>query len=512
VSDSNEVYPLEHPAYEAIRELCAKQTIFDELEFGPLSYEFDDVLDISGSVQVPAGVHGITLTLWWGARDVESAEDMSSRLWLRIVTADPAGDGYDETIEVTPEAPGLGLALPAFFRPAETASACQILLDLLTAAEPTHAGLDAAARAKNFEQLDEAVQDGFDEAGWGEDHADEPEPDSELTLHSFSVNSGFTSIVFSTKPVDGYEVFATHVVLPTLAGDVPMAAWIVPKREAQGEQVFMLDVAGRAQEMPDNFFSDDLNLPSTEGVPRVQAGMGIQYLKSLHMHAFELYLEQVQSFRGQVSAALGAVAANALEGGEPLPLDVLLPGGSDFHGLHLTGSAWHAQLEEFTRLCRLGLLGSVVVEESPQGPGLNVRAAALDPITQQEVSLQVYWQAAPGSDEPVHMLSVGTATHPAHDGDPARPELLAGFPLTSRDHILHAINHLHDLADVAADIADAKDADLVTMLGEEGIESDAADIVLGQMQAEALEDALAAMNGIARLYTGSHADRGIRNS
>jgi hypothetical protein len=514
VTESNEAYPPGHPAYEAVRELCAKQRIFDEIEFGPLLGVYDEVLTVAGSVEVPPEADDITLTLWRGTRDGDAAEATPAQLWLQIATATPDGDKYDETITVDPEASDLGLVLPAFFRPSETAQAVRILLDLLAAAAPTHVGLSKTARAQNFEHLDEAVQDGFDASVFDDGYADgrDEEVSSELGLHAFSANSGFTAISFSTTPIDGFEVFATRVVLPTMAGDVNMAAWFVPNSQMPGEQSFILDVEGRVQEMPADHLNTELNPPLSEGISRVQIGMGVQYLKSLHMHAFDLYLQQLGSFRGELSDALGAVAANALAGEDPLPLEVLLPGGSDIHGLHLTGSAWHLQLEEFTRLCRLGLLGSVVVEESPQGPGLNVRAATLDPITAQEVSLQVYWQHHELSGEPVHMLSAGTATHPAHGGDPEHPELLAGFPQSSRDHILHAIDHLHDLADIAADIAAAKDADVMAMLSDEGVESDPADLVLGQMQAEALEDALAAMNGIARLYTGSHADRGIRNS
>jgi hypothetical protein len=62
------------------------------------------------------------------------------------------------------------------------------------------------------------------------------------------------------------------------------------------------------------------------------------------------------------------------------------------------------------------------------------------------------------------------------------------------------------MADLATAIAMAKEADIVRVLGSVDAKGKAADLVLAQMQAEALEDALAVMNGIARLYTGAMPD------
>lgn len=511
MTESGEALPYGDPLYEPIRALCAAQTDFAEIEFVTLpdgGPDAPDVLAVIGEPTAgPLGAGDSSITLWRGHHGDGGGP---FGLWLRVVSENDE-KVWSSNQQVDPEAPGLGLSFAEAVNVDELIRGVHILLQLLVAGEATHTGLTGAAAARNLEHLDEAVQDGFDDGDSDVDFPEVPD-DSELVLHLLAADGDFTAITFDTEPVEGLAVFTTRAVLPTVAGDVELKAWIKPAAEhsQEGEHIFMLDVGGVEQPMP-AAFGDELLVPWGPSVPREQVRIALERLKPIYLHAFELYRELMDTFREDVCGALGILVANARDGGEPLALDVLLPGGVDVQGLHLTGSSWHAQLEEFTRLCRLGLLGSVVVEESLKGPGLNVRAAALEVITGQEVRLQAYWDTDDDGD-PVHMLAAGTATHPAHGDDPELPELLAGFPQASREHILHAINHLHDLAELAGAIAAAKDADTTALLTRQGIESDAADIVLGQMQAEALEDALAAMNGIARLYTGSHSDRDVRNS
>ena len=511
MTESGEAFPLGHPLYDTIRTLCAAQTDFEEIEFVSLpdgGPDAPDVLAVIGEpVAGPLGAGDSSVTLWRGHHGDGGGP---VGLWLRVVSEDDE-KVWSSIQQVDPEAPGLGLAVVGPVSVDDLTRAVHILLQLLVAGETTHAGLTGAAAARNLEHLDEAVQDGFDDRDSDVDFAEVPD-DSELVLHLLAAESGFTAITFNTKPVEGLAVFTTRAVLPTVAGDVELAAWIKPatERSHEGEHVFMLDVGGVEQPMPASF-GDELLVPWGPSVSREQVRVALEQLKPIYLQAFELYRYLMDTFREDACGALDTLVTNAQDGGDPLPLDVLLPGGSDAHGHHLTGSTWHAQLEEFTRLCRLGLLGSVVVEESLQGPGLNVRAAALDVITAQEIRLQAYWDTDDDGD-PVHMLAAGAATHPAHGNDPELPELLAGFPQASRGHLLHAINHLHDLAELAIEIAAAKDADTVLLASQAAGDSDAADLMLGQLQAEGLEDALAAMNGIARLYTGSHADRDVRNS
>jgi hypothetical protein len=143
---------------------------------------------------------------------------------------------------------------------------------------------------------------------------------------------------------------------------------------------------------------------------------------------------------------------------------------------------------------------------------VNIHATAVDPITRQNVLLKVYWHREDDSAEPVHWLAADSATCRAHGGDPMRPELLAGFPQGSRDRILHAIDHLHDMEHLATDVVNAKAADMLDVLESVTVVGDVPELVAGSMQAEAIEDALAGLNGIARLYTGSLPERGLRNS
>lgn len=514
MSDSKQAYPPEHHLYEQIRELCAGQEDFDELEFGPLFGQYPDVLSVTGAFETMSPENAIMLTLWRGTRKGRGSAGASPGLWIRIIVDEAGMELRDATYAVDVTAADLGVDVAYFSVLPTMERGARLLVELFDLAEPSHAGLVGAARQQSFDQLNEAIQDGFEEADAEDDYFDEDENDSDLALHSHALNSGFESISFAVAPVDGFEVFFTHVVLPAVAGKVRLSAWIGPETGERNEldDIFMLDVEGAVQRMPAGF-DDEIALLPGSGVSREQVRVALQHLKPIHMHAFNLYVERMDGFRFDVCQALKAISGNALAGGDPLPLDVVLP-DIDLQSPFLTGADYHEVIEEYTRVCRLGLLAGVVAEESPHGPGLNVRAAAIDPITKQMIPLQVFWKVnEDGSGEPEHWLSAGQASEPAHGGDPLHPELLSGFPQAGREHLLHAIQHLHDLGDFATEIVAAKDAETQRVLevAQAGSERELPEIVKAELEADALENVLAALNGIARLYTG-HADRGVRDS
>lgn len=497
-----------HHGHEAIREVCETQSSFDELEFGTLLNEADGFLTITGSVDVPALEGDIALTLWRAARDEKDDMGMPAPLWLRVVGSSQAGDGFTDVSPVDPDADDLGLIFPESFRTAQLVDACRTLLKLLMAASLTDHGLTGEAREANFEQLEEAVQDGFDAADpWvPPTQADFSEDDSALSLHSYCENGSFVSVSFGTGAGDG---FVTSAVVPTVAGDVRLAAWFDPVNGENGDLELMLDVEDRVQRMPDDLFNAELHLPWGPGIPREQVRMALQYLKPVHLHALKLYEEYDGDVDGvEVCAALTALATNALREGYPLPLDVFLSGGGAMN--MQKGPRWHQAMDVFTEQCRLGLLAGVVVEESPHR-NLNIRATALDPVTGGYVPLQVYWQEPQDGSDPAHWLAVGEKIHPAHDGDPLYPELLAGLPRDSKEHIRHAIDHLHEMVHLATDVVNGKVEEVTEVLVLADTERAVPDVVGGHMQAEAIEDALGGLNGVARLYTGS-TDRDVRNS
>lgn len=512
VAGNPQAHPHGHDPYEPIREICAKQAFFDELEFGTLFDEEDGFLAIKGSVEVPTLEGEIAMTLWRGGREAEDPTGMPTPLWLKVEGSSKDGDEFKDTSPVDPDADDLGLTLPEFFRTPQMVGAGRVLLDLLLAAEPTDRGLTGAPRESNFELLEEAVQDGYDAAdSWGDpDQETIDEDDSELALHTYCENSSLVSVSFELRMIAREEVFTTHAVLTTVAGDVPLAMWIGPENGSDSKRDLMLEVADRVQAMPDDAYNDELYLPWGPGIPREQVRMGLRYLRPIHMHAFTLYLRQLQHGTSphEVCAALGAMATNALKEGDPLPLSVYLPSGAP---LALPeGPEWHRAMDEFTAQCKLGLLAGVVVEESLHG-NLNIRATTLDPVTRDYIELKVYWEEPADGSDPVHWLAAGEATNPAHGGDPAHPELLAGFPQQSKDHIRHGIDHLHEMVHLATDVVNGKAAEVAEVLAMAGMKGDVPDIVGGHMQAEAIEDALMGLNGIARLYTGS-TDRDVRNS
>lgn len=492
--------------FDTIREICEEQVSFDEIEFAPFG-EGDSALAVTGSAELPALGGEVALTLWRGNKDggVSTGQE-EDPMWLRLTGGTDSGDRFEQLSVFDPEDETFGLTLPDFLLTPHSMNSCRLLLGLLVAAEATDHGLSGDAREQNIFDLDEAVQDGFDAAdSWDDPDGDDEEPELEgdLLLHSYCENSNFVTIAFGLR---GPGIFTTRAVLPTVDGDVSLALWLDPDDESAEETGLMLDLKGRVQRLPGNVMNAELDAPWGQGIPLTQVKMGLQVLKAIHMIALELFHEYPQD-DDQKCAALTMLATSALREGDPLTLDVYLSGASEV--LH-TGPQWHEAMDEFTEQCRLGFMAGVVVEESLHG-NLNIRATTMDPVTRDYVPLQVFWKEPADGSEPEHWLSVGAATHPAHTEDEAHSELLAGFAQESKEYISHAIDHLHEMVHLATDVVNGKSEEVTEALEMAASKAPVSEVVAGHMQAEAIEDALMGLNGVARLYTGS-TDRNIRNS
>ncbi|WP_422390138.1 hypothetical protein [Arthrobacter sp. N1] len=200
------------------------------------------------------------------------------------------------------------------------------------------------------------------------------------------------------------------------------------------------------------------------------------------------------------------MATASIRGLGRIPLDDILGAKEPSEGF---GEEWHGELEHFIHVCWQRVFVGVVLEESLYGQDLNVRASTLDTATGKAVKLQAYWQDGEG-DEPVLWLSAGGRTQAAH-ADPEMTEMLSGFHAGTRDHLRSALTLLHRLGDLAEEIAAGKAVQTASMLTPQSADPDLAELAETRIHAEALEDALAAMNGIARIYTGS-VERGVRDS
>lgn len=488
---------------ETIREICEEQVFFDEIEFQPLGTS-DGALSVVGSSELPALGGEIALTLWRGSKDGRIVQGQESEpTWLRFEGSTDSGDSFQQLSSVDPsDEDTLGLTLPGHLLTPHLLESCHTLLNLLAAAEPTDQGLTGEARERNFEELDEAVQDGFDAADSADD-GDEEEMPSDFRLHNYCEGSSFVTIAFGMHK-DGDD-FTTRAVMPTVAGDVPLSLWLEDESLEEGP-AYGLDLKGRRQLLSPDYMNGELDAPWAPSIVQTQIKMSLQYLIAIHETAQELFAEHEGLDPDQVCAAMTMLATNALKEGDPLPLEVYLSGMESLD----EGPEWHQAMDEFTEHCKLGFMAGVVVEESLHG-NLNIRAVTMDPVTRDYVPLQVFWKEPEDSGEAEHWLSVGSSACPAHTEDESRSELLAGYPQTSKEYIGHAIGHLHDMVHLATDVVNGKTGEVAAALELASERKDVPDVVGGHMMDEAIEDALMGLNGVARLYTGSM-DRDVRNS
>lgn len=481
------------PLYHDIRHVAGDLAyVCDEVTFGPLHGRHVKVLSVNGVIP-GFGESEVNLTLWKGPRDGTGKDGSLPGWWIQN------GDRDADTVPFDPEERIVGLDCPEDLKD-KVGLAVPILYKLLVLAEKAHAGLVGLARVRSFRQLNDAVDVGMsaaraDGGGYEEDEYDELS--SVEQLQEACAESVFQFIDFDSLPPDT-DALATSGVF--LISDLPvsMSVWSGHDR---GSEVTYMAIGGRTQRLPREGSNDpEVQWPDEDEEVNLQIADACEELLGIH-HAAETVFNEVKSRDLEtVRSLLSAAAQASFEDAD-----------GDDHEAEV-GAAWHNQLQEFTRQCRLGLLVGVVVDESPHGPGLNVRAETLDPVTRQPVRLQVFWKAPEHpEDKPVHWLATDLAETPAHRGDPLHPELLAGFAQDSRLHIRHAIDHLHDIADLATEVVAAREMEMSAMLERAGMEGHVPDLVGGDMIAESIEDAMAALNGIARLYTGSR-DRDVRNS
>jgi hypothetical protein len=103
----------------------------------------------------------------------------------------------------------------------------------------------------------------------------------------------------------------------------------------------------------------EVGVARADGIDRELTDASNELLE-IHRAAEKVFNKVMAGDRDTVRELLTAAARAPVDDTEPE------------HGPRI-GAAWHDQLEEFTRQCRLGILANVVVDESPQGPGLNIR-------------------------------------------------------------------------------------------------------------------------------------------
>ncbi|GAA4032819.1 hypothetical protein GCM10023063_15200 [Arthrobacter methylotrophus] len=480
------------PLYQDIRHLAGDLAyVCDEVIFEPLHGRHTKVLSVNGVIP-GFGNPEVNLTLWEGYRDGTGKDGSEHGWWIQNGGADP--------VPLNVDAPGEGLDYPEDLED-KVSVAVPVLHRLMMLASKAHAGLVGLARSRSFRQLNDAVDVGMSaaRADSGGSYEEDEEFSTIERLQEMCAESVFEFIDFTSLPPNTDDL-ATSATL--LIGDVPvsMSVWSGHDR---GSEVTYLELGGRTQRLPRAGTDDPaVQWPDEDGEVNDLLAAACDELLGIHRAAEAVFGEATAGDRDTIRLLMSAAAQAPVDDG----MDVEGP-------LPDVGAAWHEQLQEFTRQCRLGLLVGVVVDESPQGPGLNVRAQTLDPVTNKPVRLQVFWKAPEHpEDEPVHWLATDLAESPAHGGDPLHPELLAGFPQDSRLHIRHAIDHLHDIADLATDVVVAREMEMSAMLERTGLTGgDVPELVAGEMLVESVEDALAALNGIARLYTGS-TDREIRNS
>lgn len=163
---------------------------------------------------------------------------------------------------------------------------------------------------------------------------------------------------------------------------------------------------------------------------------------------------------------------------------------------------WHHDVDDFAQQCRLGFLYHVAVQESPLG-GFDISAETLAPTMQEMVSLKVFMHQGELEDKPGHWFAAGELTAPAHGQGVDMAGLLSGFPAAARDFIGHSLEHLHAMGHLAGDIVHAKIDEVFEMSSEEILGRTISGEVMGLLVTAAVADALAGLNGIARLHTGS---------
>jgi hypothetical protein len=460
-------------AFFIIRDLASDLAgVLEDLRFEPLFQR--DPGTVSVVALLPgnylAGEQDTWLTLWRGHREGGGQDDSKRRLWLRIDRlADRRADDWIQGVD--PDAPGLGLELE------ETTGDGASLLEgvsgmvkLLETAVPVH---------RSNSGTDRVVREGIAHGGPDSDidHFDEDE-DPVAELVQLCSESGLESVDFGPYDAPGdNKPFAASTVLD-LTDQLHVTVW------SDSEGTDWIDVAGRVQRM-------DGPHPKFPAADQDEAEMVAELaaqLAEIHDVAETIFRDLNPTDPETAYELLNTVAHAAMSGGldEPNP----------------NAKPWFEWADRFSAHCRLGFLAGVMLEESPFG-NLNISATTLDPVTRIITDLQVYWKQDDEDDTAEHWLSVGTATGPAHDVDPEYPELLVGVPEAGREHIRHAITHLHEMVHLAGAVLEARAQEAIDFVDARKVVEAVPDDVQYEMIRGTIDDAIAGLNGTARLYTGA---------
>lgn len=84
--------------------------------------------------------------------------------------------------------------------------------------------------------------------------------------------------------------------------------------------------------------------------------------------------------------------------------------------------------------------------------------------------------------------------------------MLADYPAASREHIRHAIGHLHEMVHLAGSVLEAKTEEARQFLDIRQSAEGIPDTLQNMMIRSTIEDTIAGLNGMALLYTGAMPD------
>jgi hypothetical protein len=470
----------EQQSFAIIREAASRlKPFYSHIAFEPLFGRHASVASVtvmSPSFGAP-NRQDVWLTLWSGYRDGLGQDGSEKGTWLCIeemlklktVSPEPRRRNAAESIlRLNPDDPDFGLDLPDVGRNKEMLlEAIKDMSRMLNAAIPVHR--NRANREAAFAALNAVL------------NSEEPDETLNLVdeLERLCADSDLESVEFGPYDAPGEKPFAATTFID-VGDQLQMTVWSAP----DGSD--WIDVGGRVQKI-----NEELLIPAEDQEEaEVIAGLARQ-LTDIHDAAGKIFRSLDPDSPDTAFDLLNSVAYMAMNGGY---------GEDEAHH-----RPWHTLADEFTSHCRLGFLAGVMLEESPFG-NLNIRATTFDPATRKTTDLQVYWKQDDEGDEPEHWLSVGTATGPAHDVEPEYPELLAGVAPENREHIRHAISHLHEMVHLAGSILEAKTAEASGFLDNRQAAENVPDTLQHIMIRSTIEDTIAGLNRIALLYTGAMPD------
>lgn len=473
----------EQQAFTVIREAAMHPDLtmwFTRVAFAPLFGRHRGVVSVTAMPFSHRDHEPVWLTLWKGYRDGVGEDGSEPGFWLRIeqglkfktIGEDGVARYRDELIlPVTPGERDLGLNLPALgYSKDLLLRGVKQLLTMLTAAIPVHR--DRANREAAFAALNGVVT------------GDGVETTMDLVdgLEQMCAASDLESVEFGPYDAPGEDPFAVQAYLETedQPEDRPlrMTIWA-----SAGKR--WIDMAGQVQAL-----DGELMIPVED---REEAEFIVDMagqLSEIHDVAEAIYRNLSPGRPETAFDLLNSIAFLAMNGPEY--------GGSssDFHT-----RPWHVLADQFGAHCKLGFLAGVMLEESPFG-NLNIRATTPLPADQTMIDLQVYWQQDNEEDEAEHWLAVGTSTGPAHDVDPLYPELLAGIPTEAHERVRHAIDHLHEMVHLAGSMIEARTEEVADYVDARQV-GPVPESVQDEMVRSTIDETIAGLNGIARLYTGS---------